>query len=204
MKTLLLTSFIAAAVAMPAMAQEAPRTFDGPYVGVQLGFNQDKAGARLDKTIVLDRRVSKNSVSTGLFAGYNFRVANSVVLSPEAGLTFNLNDSFDGRKGGAVYTLDPKRTFDLGLRAGVVAGQNTLIYVRGGYTNTRVGRIETLTGGAKLRSNQTVQGWNIGAGVEQALGGGFSTRAEYRFSKLDRNSGDWRRHQLLAGLAYNF
>ncbi|KPF78430.1 hypothetical protein IP88_03680 [alpha proteobacterium AAP81b] len=204
MKTMFATALIAAALAVPAAAQEADRSFDGPYVGVQLGLNRDQAGARLDATNLLDRRVSKNSAALGVYGGYNIRVADRIVLAPEAGFSVNLNDSFQGRKAGLAYTLDPKFSFDLGARAGVVAGDNTLIYVRGGYSNVRVGRQETLASGSRLRSNQNFQGWHVGGGVEHALSRNLSARLEYRYGNLDENRGDWRRHQVLAGLGFNF
>lgn len=208
MKTLMIATLAAtltaATIAVPAFAQDGKRAFDGPYVGAQIGINRDQVGARINPTTQLDKAVSRNSFATGLYAGWNFPIGKSVVAGPEVGIGININDSLTGRQNGLASSIDPRQTFDIGARVGVRATDNTLIYARGGYSNVRVDRRDAQADGTTIRRGQTYQGFSLGGGVEHRISQNVSARVEYRFANLDENGGKWRRHQVLAGISYNF
>lgn len=55
-----------------------------------------------------------------------------------------------------------------------------------------------------LRDKDNADGWLAGAGLEYAFGNNLRTQIEYRYSDLGSDVADWDRHQVLAGVLWNF
>ena len=173
----------------PALAQE----FQGPYAGAQVGWNQDKAvGDKQDAFV------------GGVFVGYDHEVVPNVVLGAEGGFSLGASDRV-GPYGPDNASLDPRYSFDASSRAGYVLGERNLLYVRGGYANTRV-RLTRDVGGVAVSDKDNLDGWFVGGGVERKLLDNVSTRLEYRYHDFGDNNetGKYERHQVLAGVAYRF
>ncbi|MDE8650626.1 outer membrane protein [Novosphingobium album (ex Liu et al. 2023)] len=184
--------------AVPAHAEP----FNGPFVGVQAGWNQNDIGA-LDGdlgVVGVDRK--KDSVVGGIFAGYDHKIGASFVIGAEAGFNMGIDDKMTRR--GAVDTIvNPLHAFDVSARAGYLVNDKSLIYVRGGYDNMRA-RTTVIGPNATLSSKDSYDGWMVGGGFERALGEKVSTRLEYRYSDLGSDAGKFDRHQVLLGVAYRF
>jgi outer membrane immunogenic protein len=153
-------------------------------------------GARVDDTV--------KSVTGGVFAGYDVRVAERFVIGAEAGIDFGSDDETLASVAGNTITIDPKYSIDLTARTGYLVTPETLIYVRGGYANARTRT--TLVNSAGLRGDSgNADGWVVGGGVERSLGRNASARLEYRYSKFE-DDGDGRdaRNRVLAGLSFRF
>lgn len=192
---------LALAVGLGSAASAEP--FNGPFVGVQAGWNQDDLGT--PSTEVGDVAVSRSrdSFSGGVFAGYDYKVSPRVVIGAEAGVQFGADDSIVRDTGTALVTVDPKRSLDLTARAGYLVTDNTLLYARGGYTNARVRT--SFDGAAGFRSaTENRDGWMVGGGVERAISDNVSARLEYRYADLSEGDGKFDRHQALFGIAYRF
>lgn len=188
MKNLMLVgAALVALSAAPAMAQ----SFQGPYVGVQAGLNHDIA--------INDK---KDAFIGGVFAGYDHEVAPNIVLGVEGGFSIAASDRL-GPKGTDAATIDPNYSFDLSARAGYVVGEKNLVYVRGGYANTRADVSRTLAN-VTTTGKQTFDGWFAGGGVERKITDNVSARLEYRFNDFDANNSKYQRHQALVGVAYRF
>src|SRR5690606_11603223 len=181
-------AFVALSTA-PAFAQE----FQGPYAGAQVGWNHDKALG--DK---------QDAVVGGVFVGYDHQVAPNVVLGVEGGFSLGESDRI-GPYGPDNTSLDPRYSFDAAARAGYVLGERNLLYVRGGYANTRA-RVARDVGGIAVSDKDNLDGWFVGGGVERKLLDNVSTRLEYRYADFgdDNDIGKYERHQILAGVAYRF
>src|SRR3546814_5070409 len=67
------------AIATPASAQ----TFEGPYVGAQAGWSQNKLGTVETDGGAAQIDDSRDAATAGIFFGYNIQPANRVVLSAE-------------------------------------------------------------------------------------------------------------------------
>ncbi|AKH44333.1 outer membrane immunogenic protein [Altererythrobacter atlanticus] len=184
---------VGAAIAALSTAPAAAQEFQGPYVGAQAGWNQDKA---------VDGK--QDAFVGGVFAGYDHEVAPNVVLGVEGGFSLGASDRI-GPNGADNASLDPRYSFDASARAGYVLGERNLLYVRGGYANTRARLTQDISGVA-VRSQDNYDGWFVGGGVERKLLDNVSTRVEYRYSDLGDNNdiGKYERHQVLAGVAYRF
>lgn len=186
-RSMLAGAALLALSASPALAQ----SFQGPYVGAQAGWNHGVA--------INDKQ---DSFVGGVFAGYDHEVAPNVVLGAEGGFSLGASDRI-GPAGTDAATIDPHYSFDLSARAGYVLGERSLLYARGGYANERA-RLTRTVGEATVSDNRTYDGWFVGGGVEHKLLDNVSTRLEYRYSDLGRDGRDYRRHQVLAGVAYRF
>ena len=174
-------------------------TFDGPYVGVQAGWDRNEIGIE----DVDDVDISNDSLLIGGYAGYNFKIAERVVLGAEAGISTAVDDSFGLSTATETLTFDPRFSYDLSARAGYLVNERTLAYVRGGLAGTRL-RISFDDGADPFSETGYVEGWQIGGGVEHALTDKLSARVEYRYSDLGQGDLEYDRHQALVGVSYNF
>ncbi|TCP36072.1 outer membrane beta-barrel protein [Sphingomonas sp. BK235] len=203
MNKLATAAFIAAAAAAAAALPATAQTFEGPYAGVQAGWSHADVGAAKTKAGPVDIDRSKDAGTAGVFAGYNYKVADRIVLSAEAGFSFGIDDAVTRSRNGTLASIDPEYSFDLGARAGYLVGDQTLLYVRGGYENLRAAVRSEGTSGSRY-AKDTFDGWSVGGGVEQAVSDKVSVRVEYRYSDLGGDDTKFQRHQLLGGVAYHF
>jgi outer membrane immunogenic protein len=181
----------AALVALSATPALAKSEFQGPYVGVQAGWNHD---------IAINGK--KDAVVGGVFAGYDQEVAPNIVLGVEGGFSLAASDRI-GPVGTNAATIDPNYSFDASARAGYVVGDKNLVYVRGGYTNTRADVARTIAN-VTTTGKQTFDGYFVGGGVERKLTDNVSARVEYRFNDIGSDNAKYQRHQALVGVAYRF
>src|SRR5215472_9764039 len=76
----------------------------------------------------------------------------------------------------------------LGLTGWGWFGDKTLLYVTGGGAWAKIDTSEFLAGGSPANGHQesnTRSGWTVGAGIEYALGYGWSVKSEYLYVKFD-------------------
>lgn len=198
-----LSSVAAAALAAGLAAPAAAEPFNGPFVGAQVGWSQHDAGTPTTPLGELPIDRTKDGVSGGVYAGYDAKLGSNFVLGAEAGVQFSKNNELAASTDVARFTLDPKRSIDLTARAGYLAGDNTLLYARGGYTNARISTgVEDAAGLTRVSENR--DGWLVGGGVEHAFTDNLSARAEYRYSDLSEGDQKFDRHQALFGFSYRF
>ena len=200
---ILTSATLATAIAASFATAASAAPFDGPYVGAQVGWQSEKMRDVNSSfgTIPVDDKV--NSVTGGVFAGYDKTVHDRFVLGAEGGLDFGSDDEVQNTVVGSNYSIDPKYSFDVTARAGYLVNRQTLLYVRGGYTNARVRTTITNAAGIQSESDNR-DGWLAGGGVERQVGQNVSARVEYRYSKLSESDGNDQRHRVLAGLSYRF
>lgn len=199
-----------ALVAVPAFAQGTPETFNGPFVGVQGGWQQDRQTLDVSNGGSLDSN-SNDGFAYGGQVGYDFRLSPTVVLGAEVALT--------GRTGRGTldvgdfsYDLRQGRTVSATARLGYVVDPGALVYVRGGYANAQY----KLDGGFTSFSVDR-DGYTIGAGYERMMAKNVSARVEYGYSDFgsDKLFGGiagpnavaelkYRRHAVTAGANFRF
>ncbi len=189
----------AAVTATPSLA--AP--FDGPYVGVTAGWNRDEMASRTVNNAPADAPVDQDSVLLGGYAGYNKTLGGRFLIGAELGFSGAIDDKVSALTQNRPLVIDPRYSFDVSARAGVLADAKTLVYVRGGYANTRV-RASVTSAGGTFSQSENFDGWQVGGGIERAITDHVSARIEYRYSDFDANDGTYNRHQALVGISYNF
>lgn len=190
---------LAGFIAVPAQAD----SFDGPYVGVQAGWNRAEVADRTIDAQPIDAEVSRDALVLGGYAGYNYRINDRFVIGAEAGFSGAFDDDVRAQSAGGSVTIDPRYSFDLTARAGYLVNDKTLAYVRGGYANARV-RTTLVSDDSTTRASDNLDGWLVGGGVERSLTDKISARLEYRYTDFGNNGGQYDQHQALVGISYNF
>jgi len=171
-----------AALAAPAMAQDADKTFSGAHVEALGGWDRVQGEGQHD-----------NGVLYGVGAGYDFRSGNTVF-----GVEGEASDSTQKQNVGAL-TEHASRDLYIGGRAGVVVGGNNLLYAKAGYTNARFTVTGTDTGVTLARGN--LGGYRVGAGIEHQLSNNMFVKAEYRYSNYKDGVS---RNQVVGGVGIRF
>lgn len=189
-----------AASAAPASAE----AFDGPYVGVAAGFTRDEVGPALPQDVTISGDRGQDAVYFQGFAGYNLAVAPRVRLGTEAAFGIGADDNFVASNTNASLDIDPEYSFEFTGRVGYVVSDKLMAYARGGYQNARVEFELAEAGSTVLRDKDNLDGWLVGGGLDYAFGDHLSTRVEYRYVDLGNDGASWDRHQVLAGVAWNF
>lgn len=215
-KLMVATLLAGGAVAAPALAQDATPTFTGPRVEAILGYDHTGAGSSIDNDNGSDDQ-KIDGLLYGVGAGYDVNVGGAVV-GVEGEFTHSTakssrNDFTDQFGYGRVKQ---GRDLYIGARAGILADPSTLIYVKGGYTNTKLGVLAGDTNQVTDTSFK-LDGWRVGGGVERALNANTFAKIEYRYSKYDSAHIDFMdgstssefdvdtdRHQVVASVGWRF
>lgn len=215
-KLMVATLLAGASVASPVLAQDVGPTFTGPRVEAILGYDHVGAGSDVDNNNGRDDQ-SIDGLLYGIGAGYDVNLGSAVVGvegewtdSTAKSSRYDLTDQFGfGR-------VSQGRDLYVGARAGILANPATLIYVKGGYTNSK---LNVLAGNTNETTDTAfkLDGWRVGAGVERAINANTFAKLEYRYSKysdahIDFANGatseefgiDTDRHQVVAAVGWRF
>lgn len=190
-----------AAVAAPAPGTAPLYNWGGFYVGANAGYSWGHARTdyTLDGVALTTTSVSPNGFVGGGQFGYNWQLANTVL-----GIEGDLQGS--GQKGDGsfaftalaipftgTYTSRVDWFSTVRARAGY-ASDRWLWYVTGGWAHARGKTDGSVTGGGvttPFSGSDNLDGWTAGVGVEAALYGNWTWKAEYLyvdFGKLSEST----------------
>lgn len=222
------TAALTLGLAAPALAQDGPppadyptqsrsdRTFTGPRAGVILGYDRLQPGQGPASSISSNR--SADGLTYGGDVGYD-AAFHGVVLGVEGEVTGSTGDVSNApNAAGALGYGRVKDGRDLyaGGRIGYVVAPRTMLYAKGGYTNARLDL--TANNGTVTTGNHfNLDGYRVGAGVEQKIGRTTYAKIEYRYSnygdarfeyangaKTNTFDVDTDRHQVAVGVGVRF
>ena len=218
MRKLVLTALAAstaAVVATPALAQSGG-PFDGPRIGVIAGYDGLRPGRGADSDISSDN--GADGFLYGVDAGYDHQMGR-FVLGAEgeiSGSTAKTADDPDTTDALGYGRVKAGRDLYAGVRAGYLVGPSTMLYAKGGYTNARLD-LTAADGTTTTGQHFNLDGYRLGAGVEQAIGSNTYAKLEYRYSnygnaRLEYANGantnnlnvDTDRHEVVAGVGFRF
>jgi len=197
------TYFFIAAIVAGWTTQASARDFNGPSIGVQAGWQSTDVRLPGESDDVPSLDQSTDAFVGGAFLAYDYEVMPRVVIGAQAEFNIAASDDFAATGDAANVRVDPKYAFDLTARAGYLVTPETLIYLRGGYSNARV-RTSLITGSKTVSSTANLDGWTIGGGAERIITDHLSARLEYKYADLGEGSDKFDRHQVLVGAAYRF
>ncbi|WP_018075417.1 outer membrane protein [Novosphingobium nitrogenifigens] len=191
-------AYLAATAAALVAANAHAKTFNGPFIGAQGGWEENSVNNPSTGVGPTNLYGTGDTGTLGVFVGQDYRILKNFVIGGQAEVNFPINSHItDG-----TTTVDPKRSVDLSLRAGYVLRDKTLLYVRGGYSNVRASTI--INAETPIYVSGSQNGWMLGGGIEQYVTKHITGRMEYRYTNLSEGAGKFDRHQLLLGVAYHF
>ena len=183
-----------AALATPAMAQSAgDAPFTGARVGAEVGYDHIRSGSSEDVDDTRDLKQSIDGVTYGGVVGYDFAAGDNLRLGAEASYAGSTAERDFNNERPTVFNLgavQADRDIYVGGRVGYVTSPNSMVYVKGGYTNQRY----TVTGSdgtTELSGKLDTDGWRAGAGAEFAVGRNAYIGAEYRYSQYSEGEVDF-------------
>jgi outer membrane immunogenic protein len=197
------------------------------WSGAYAGFNVGYGWGRSTDTAVLAALftdtvgLNMNGVLGGAQVGYNLQRQNWVVgietdiqgsnqkgihsfTCPAGQCTAVLVQQFFIFPGPAVSVASSQQLDLFGTiraRAGIAAVPEVFLYATGGFAYGQVHSESNLAGA--VRQENINPGWTLGAGVEGAVGGGWSVRLEYLHLDLGKVAGVFTSNVLAAGGASN-
>jgi len=190
--------------AAPAKAPAPVFTWTGFYAGVNAGYAGDTFRYPVFAETVVDSfpvsisgaaSVNSSGFLGGAQVGYNWQLANGVVVGVEADYALS---SVEGKLGlGAGVADIGSGTISAGselsglgtVRARLGYGMDrTLVFVTGGwaYGKIKTGLEVTIAdiGPLGISSTDNLSGWTVGAGVEYAITNKISFKTEYLYADL--------------------
>ena len=241
MKYYLFPLLLTGVAALPGVAQaQETSPFTGPRAEALIGYDTLRSGSDVDVNTPDDGLFDNNGpdqsidgLAYGFGLGYDFDLGPAVIgVEGEFMDSTGKEDADEFVNAPFGYRVKVSRDLYVGARAGYQVAPKTLIYAKGGYTNTRVRAafVDNLPDdGADFNfdTGQTIDGYRVGAGVEQLIGGpvlgiGSSgyVKLEYRYSNYSNLSFgdqifadnfanddiniDLDRHQVIAGVGFRF
>lgn len=212
-----------ALAAAPAWAQDAPvnPVFTGPRIAAIGGYDAIRPGSSEDSDLDGDDQTVDGFLYGGEI-GYDFAAGGALIgiegeISDSTGKVDVTSTDPDFFGFGRVST---SRDLYIGARAGILANERTLVYLKGGYTNAKLDVVAN-DGTTEETGDFKLDGYRVGAGVEYAIGNSFLqngfVKLEYRYSnygdaKFAFDGGgtsddfdiDTDRHQVVAGIGIRF
>ena len=180
----------------------AAENFNGPYIGVQIGYADGKHnGTEFKDDGSLTGWTTKNTTNNILFgglAGYSKTITNKYLIGVEADFDYrNASKKSNELQNGTAnnnYTADNKINSSATLRAklGYIFNANkTLAYITGGYAGADIkSTYHTVDSNETSSNTQWHNGWTLGLGAEHYLSDKFSAKAEYRYADFGKKDAD--------------
>lgn len=193
----------AAVLALSIPAATLAQGFDGPYAGIQGGWDLAAVRNPTTSSDAFNLDDERQSFTGGVFAGVDREVATGVVVGFETGIGVGSDDGLSAPTLVGSVSINPQWSLDLSGRAGYLLDPTTLAYVRGGYTTTRV-ETTAISAAGRLSDEESRDGWLAGAGIERRITANTSARLEYRYADLSDGNRSYDRHRVLAGISYRF
>lgn len=213
-KLVLLTCLAGGAVSTPAAAQEPRSDFSGPRAELRIGVETTTVGVSVDDGTGTDfGEDDQEGITFAGEVGYDLRPGGRFVAGVYGGVDFSSVARCQEVFGGDEACLEADRTITLGARAGFQPSRNLLLYLKGGYSRTRLTFTYDDGQGAQLDEDGDVGGFHLGGGLEMGLGGGAYGRLEYVYTDYDGDreeldgtqvTADMKRQQVLLGLGFRF
>jgi len=190
----LFTFLFSAGAALPATAEPVtPFDWTGVYIGYHTGGALDLADVKdpFGSPIFGDEIRSPGPIHGGQI-GYSWQSGSFVYgLEAEASLADLEGSNSCYAVSGLYISANCRRKIDamgtLAARAGFLLDPDTLLYGKAGLAlvHSETTAAPNAQAAAATNDSGTELGWTVGAGMERAIGGGWSLKAEYAYLSYD-------------------
>ena len=173
---------------VPAAEEPAPAAWNGFYAGFGLSaaygvdsvslLNTDKVKTDFTNDFPL------SSVDGFVEGGYDFQAGNFVLgVNGNYDFSFSSDTSEFQKSAKTVVTETLGNGWGLGVRAGMLVNESTLVFGSVGYAARDVELGYQKEGKDPFSETVSQSGYYVGAGVETMLSDKLSLKAEYRYSQ---------------------
>jgi len=168
---------------------DRPLIWSGAFIGAHLGGRRGNYDVRIvdqDDDLAMAISSDPQSLIGGLQLGYNIQPGR-VVLGIEADVSFGKSGASFTDEWTVASRVELGAQGALTARLGLPVGQ-VMPYIKGGLAWTRMSVYGALLvdgasyAGLETQASETLAGWTIGGGLEYALHGNWTARAEYMFA----------------------
>src|SRR6185312_3686551 len=189
--------------AAPAAPVAAPTSWDGPYIGANIGYGWGSADSTSahqyndpTNTITTDDSLSMSGFMVGGQIGYNFHLSDNIVGGIEGSLDWtNQTGTTDSNSNypGITHTINWDGM--IVAKLGVDVGGNILPYIDAGLAFANSTRDSSgctncfYVDSSHKSDNVTQAGWTVGVGVEAMLADNLSGFVSYNYA--DYGSADF-------------
>jgi len=200
-----------------AVAIPAAFSWDGVYLGGQIGGAWSDSDVDSLSPVVQSYSTDASGFIGGVYAGYNFSLGSDVILGVETDFNWgSLDDSRTINIGGidTRAKIEQKWAGAVRLRAGYEMDR-WLPYLAAGYAYARIdSQVQSNIALPGFQNSKTLSGWTVGVGSDYAILDNILLRAEYRYNdygddKYRTGSGeaydvDYKTNDFRVGVAYKF
>lgn len=211
-----IASILAASAIGPAHAQDAWQ-FTGTRIEGLIGYDILQSGDRANDNINTSNNNGDESIEGVLYgvgAGFDIPIGTATLLGFEGEYSDSTGDQGRNERLDLPIRsrIDTDRDLYVGGRLGLVTSPNTLLYVKGGYVNTKI-LADSADPDDRFELDFEAEGWRAGAGFEFILGPTAFGKLEYRYSNYDKlrfdeadmeRDIDLDRHQFVFGIGLRF
>lgn len=214
MKSVLRAAFAASiVVSAPAVAQTAAP--GGAHVELRGSFDRAILHAKLsDGVDTYKDSAGKSGFGYGVEAGYDYLDSN-MIFGGYVGIEDSTVKECGEVDGGDRLCVKDGRNITVGVRSGYVLSPNTVIYLKGGYSNGRASATyhNYLDSSYDSKGHDNLDGFHVGAGVQVGIGAHAYGKLEYVYTnysgyKLSDGMDSLKispdRHQVVAAIGYRF
>lgn len=173
------------------------------FQGLRVGGNLNMTGA---STKISDASASatfgENNVGGGLTVAFSQRISRKTTIG--LGATFSNSKMNSGTisVGSDSYTIKGKNMWAAFVEPGILLGENSLLYVKGGYAGMKAGIVE-------LATDYTFDGYVYGLGIRSMVDENLYVEVEalqFRFNSktISTDNIDIKATQANVGVGYKF
>jgi outer membrane immunogenic protein len=179
-------------------------TWKGCYIGAQGGLNwgRSRHDGNPPGPTELTPYFNLSGGEFGVEYGCNYQLSPNWVFGTESDFSWTnkRGSSFDTGPGGVptFESTTKERWFSTTRVRFGYAWDRTLLYVTGGLATARVEANLAIPTFPLFTDSRTLWGGVVGAGVEQALGGGWSVKAEYLYMAFQNKGYDFNNDPVVA------
>lgn len=175
----------AAALAFSSGAQAITFDWQGVYVGGQGGYAWGDSEVNIPAYAIPAEDVESDGWVAGGFVGTDWALGGGWSAGVEAdwNWTDSEGEALSGGGGGERYSIEENWNASVRARVGYEVMENTEIYAAAGWTWADVDT--NYIPGGFADSNDTLDGWQVAAGVQHQYNDHLFTRAEVRYTDLD-------------------
>ncbi len=187
--------FIAAFAAGVVGSVNAQSAFEGAYIQLGVGYEQNKVSsdsAMANTTAVNISSASKGSAQTNLGLGYNFPITKEFLLGVGAEYyalspTLNTSDSklADGTSAGGYSEYKVSNRYSIFLMPGYALDKERLVYAKAGYSNQKIKMTDRQTADIDAANGSSISstsgGYVLGVGYKQMISSGFYGFGEFNY-----------------------